>query len=472
MAFSFSRNFGEHLTPDRLVREFILPWVIPELYRYAWVDLFCGEGNLVIPLIESVPENRRAEFVASRVWMYDIQEKMVSRTIQKIVSLGVPEKIASSKIKVKDTLERYPEELKQTGLPVFHVTNPPYLYLGYIRKNHESKELYRYFITGNTGLQDLYQVSLNNDSSNEVERMIYIIPSNFLYASSGSNLIRKALLKRYSVKDAVILEKKVFSSTGFNVAILHFQRKQDPKDETQVFKVRKIGSGLMEREMVLRPSSSYRAGSYFDDFVSAHTGCNNLEVKFYLHSNDVYQNVGNHELMAIDANHYDSGKYADMRIQVSTALYTRIMANPIYVRTVDSGSIQRRAGLGLIRKDFHADAIVASKTYRTHPIQLFIDPPISADDSIFLARMFNLYLEHIREATDSEFMTTYKYSQSPYTRKYLGLNQVRSLISTIPLRTLSRQRRNEIMELIDAGRPEEAFILARTNHEVQSQKDP
>lgn len=36
------------------------------------------------------------------------------------------------------------------------------------------------------------------------------------------------------------------------------------------------------------------------------------------------------------------------------------------------------------------------------------------------------------DLTDSEFMTTYKYSNSEYTRKYLDLSQVKKLIQTLP----------------------------------------
>ena len=44
---------------------------------------------------------------------------------------------------------------------------------------------------------------------------------------------------------------------------------------------------------------------------------------------------------------------------------------------------------------------------------------------------FNLLLEYFREITDSEFMTTYKYSNSSYIRKYLGLSQAKNLIQIL-----------------------------------------
>ncbi|MCL4329727.1 MAG: N-6 DNA methylase [Candidatus Thermoplasmatota archaeon] len=458
-----NRNYGEHLTPGRIVREYIVPWALPELFSYAIVDMFCGEGDMIIPLLEQVPAEKRAAFVSERVWLYDIQERMVSRTVDRLVSIGIPGRIAESKVTVRDTLEHYPAEPRRSGFPVFHITNPPYMYLGYIRKNSSSRALYRYFSGGNRGLQDLYQVSMNNDSSNGVERMIYIIPSNFLYASSGSNLIRETILKNYQVRDAVVLERQVFKNTGFNVSILQLQRKKHPVDETQTFMARKIGNADSSREMVLTPSNGYRAGGYFDIFINAHEGANSLNVKYYLRSTEVRNSPGNHLLKVMDANRFEAGRYMVQEIQVNDSLLHRIMANPIYVRTLDSGSQAGRAGLAIIKDDFGVDGIMAEKTYRTHPIQLFIDPLLTHEDSIFLARAFNLYLEHLRQITDSEFMTTYKYSGAPYTRKYLGLIQAKKLISTIPMDSIPESRKAEILGLIESENHEEAFSALSEN---------
>jgi hypothetical protein len=53
-------------------------------------------------------------------------------------------------------------------------------------------------------------------------------------------------------------------------------------------------------------------------------------------------------------------------------------------------------------------------------------------------------LEHFRALTDSEFMTTYKYSESAYTRKYLGLSQAKALIETFPYLELSVGEREQL----------------------------
>ena len=43
-----------------------------------------------------------------------------------------------------------------------------------------------------------------------------------------------------------------------------------------------------------------------------------------------------------------------------------------------------------------------------------------------------MVLESLRKVSDSEFMTTYKYSNGPYTRKYFGLSQTKKIIHTFP----------------------------------------
>ncbi|MCD6418628.1 hypothetical protein J7M00_07585, partial [bacterium] len=53
--------------------------------------------------------------------------------------------------------------------------------------------------------------------------------------------------------------------------------------------------------------------------------------------------------------------------------------------------------------------------------------------------------------TDSEFMTTYKYSNSEYTRKYLGLSQIKKLIQTFPLLCISKIQKQKFFKLIDDG---------------------
>jgi hypothetical protein len=58
-------------------------------------------------------------------------------------------------------------------------------------------------------------------------------------------------------------------------------------------------------------------------------------------------------------------------------------------------------------------------------------------------------LESFREKLDSEFLTTYKYSNADYTRKYLGLTQVRKLIQTFPYATMNENFNQKLTALIE-----------------------
>ena len=100
---------------------------------------------------------------------------------------------------------------------------------------------------------------------------------------------------------------------------------------------------------------------------------------------------------------------------------------------MDSGSINGRVGLGIIEEEFGVKGIyVSGNIYRTHPIQIFLEPELLFEDQLLLRNYINSILEFFRERLDSEFLTTYKYSKAEYTRKYLGLTQVRGLIETFP----------------------------------------
>ncbi len=138
-----------------------------------------------------------------------------------------------------------------------------------------------------------------------------------------------------------------------------------------------------------------------------------------------------------------------LNIKVNEKLKRIIESNILYIRTVDTGSYNGRAGLGQVNEDFDVCAIYVSyKTYRTHPIQIFLEPIISIEEQFLLRDYFNFILEQFRLKFDSEFLTTYKYSKAEYTRKYLGLTQTRKLIETFPYGKLTSEKKQELKSLI------------------------
>jgi len=444
------RTYGEYLTSVGIFKKFILPEIEREIYNYRWVDLFCGEGNLILPILELVPENKRIEFFKKHIFLFDIQKKMVEKAIFNAEKYGIPREIAEKNIIQMDTLKNYPEFILKDNLEVYHITNPPYLYIGYIVKHKETQKYLEYFKGVNEGYQDLYQLALMNDLRHNIKKMIYIIPSNFLFGYSVSNKIRDDFLKYYNIKKALIFEKKIFEHTGTNVVICFFERKEIPKKERIVFTGLKINKEVQSKVYVLEPKNHFRAGNEFEEFVRKYRSPKVLKFSYYLTQDVVEKNKGDKPVLVIDANSFNGKEYEKKVLYVSESLYKRIKENILFVRTIDTGSFEGRAGLYVIREVFGVDGILVSKAkYRTHPIQIFFDEPLSEEDQILLKDYFNLVLEYFREKTDSEFMTTYKYSKSEYTRKYLGLSQVRELIETFPILLLKEKKKKEFQELVE-----------------------
>jgi hypothetical protein len=318
-------------------------------------------------------------------------------------------------------------------------------------KHPETQNYLNYFQGKNTGYQDLYQICLINDLRHGIKNMIYIIPSNFLFGFSVSNKIRSDFLPYYNIKKAIIFEKEIFEFTGTNVLICFFVRKDFQKLEALSFEGIKINKTTQKKQYILEPKNKYRAGNDFEDFVNIYKASKPLQIKFYLTLEEVENTRGTFKVEVLDVSTFKGGKYPKTEIFVNEYLFNKIKTNILFIRTVDTGTLSGRVGLYVIKEIFSVDGLLVTKEkYRTHPIQIFIEPALPIEEQILLKDYFNLILEHFRKKTDSEFMTTYKYSKSEYTRKYLGLSQTKKLIQTFPLLSLNKNEKTHFKSLIDA----------------------
>ncbi len=429
------RSFGAHLTSSEIFLKYIYPEIQDKLWDYTWIDLYAGEGNLILPILDSIHTEQRVRFFKNHIMLYDIQQEMVNKCIENAKNYGIPKKTAVNNIKVRNNLESFPIFLKNDHLPIYHITNPPYLYLGYIRKHKDTHKYLKLFKNKNSGYQDLYQIAMMNDLRNNLENLIYIIPSNFLFGASVSNKIRLDFLKHYQIIKMLIFERKLFEYTGTNICIGFFRKKSLPKSEILQFKGLKFKKkgNILKKNYILKPEFNYRGGSEFDEFLNKYITQEPLKIKYYLLKDLLLKNKGINEIEVIDANKYQNNKYKKIIIYVNDNLKEKVKSNILYVRTVDTGSYEGRVGLGIISDDFEVNGIyVSGNTYRTHPIQIFLNPVLDIDQQKLLKEYFNFILETFRAKLDSEFLTTYKYSNAEYTRKYLGLTQVRKLILTYP----------------------------------------
>lgn len=462
------REFGAHLTSIDIFKKFIFPEIKNILYKYSWIDLFAGEGNLILPILEVIPQNKRIEFFRDHIFLFDIQKEMVGRAIENAKNYGIPYKIAKKNIQTRDTLQDYPD-LKFLKYPPYHITNPPYLYLGYIAKNSERN--LKYFSGPNEGYQDLYQIALINDFKNGLEKLIYIIPTNFLFGFSVSNKIRRDFFPFYNVKRGIICERKIFEFTGTNVCICFFEKKPRPSNEPVVFNALKINSKTIEKKYNLSPKNFYRAGGEFDEYISYFKSSAPLKIKFYLTIDEIKKNKGRNSVKLLDVNNFSNGYFKFNAYMVNQRLYNKLKDNPLFVRTLDTGSWEGRAGIYNAQEIFGVDGIVVTKEkYRTHPIQIFITPKLSKDDLLLLKNYFNLMFEYFRNITDSEFLTTFKYSSSDYVRKYLGLSQTKKLLETFPVYLISADKKKILKILIEQKNIEGIKdILLNLNKKVASQ---
>ncbi|MFW9940250.1 MAG: N-6 DNA methylase [Candidatus Thorarchaeota archaeon] len=462
---TFRRSFGVHLTSSEIFLEHIFPEIQDKLWKHRWIDLYAGEGNLILPVLNSINSKDRIKFFENHIFLFDINPEMVNKCIENAKNYGIPSEVASNNIKLRNNLESFPISLKNEQLSLYHITNPPYLYLGYIRKHKETQEHLKLFKGENEGYQDLYQIAMINDLRNNIENLIYIIPSNFLYGASVSNKFRLDFLKYYQIKKMFIFETKIFEHTGTNICIGFFKRKQIPKSERIKFRGIKIKKKdvILEKNYNLSPEFNYRAGSEFYEFLNEYQALDPLLVKYYLLKKDVLNNKGVNKLNAIDANAYRNNRYNKLILQVNDKLKDLIESNILYIRTVDTGSIDGRVGLGVISEDFNVNGIyVSGNTYRTHPIQLFFEPKITPNEQKLLEDYFNFILETFREKLDSEFLTTYKYSKAVYTRKYLGLTQTRKLIQTFPYKKLNQEIEENFANLIEKRNFNKILELLKT----------
>ncbi|MEM3873413.1 MAG: hypothetical protein QXE05_12710 [Nitrososphaeria archaeon] len=94
------RTYGKHLTHIQIFKEYILPEIKDDLYKYVWVDLFVSEGNFILPILEIILENNRIEFFKKHFFLFDIQESLVNKAIDNAKNYDFTREIAQ-KISVK-----------------------------------------------------------------------------------------------------------------------------------------------------------------------------------------------------------------------------------------------------------------------------------------------------------------------------------------------------------------------------------
>ncbi len=243
-----------------------------------------------------------------------------------------------------------------------------------------------------------------------------------------------------------------------------FVKKKKPDNNPITFSGTKIDKKQQHSKIYfLDPKYHYKAGNEFEEFCTNFRLANSLKFTYYLKNEDLIGNQGKFQISVIDSNNFNGNEYKILKISINEKLYKKITGNPLWIRTVDTGTFNGRAGIYEIHDTFSVNGILVTKaTYRTHPIQLFFTPQLNRKDLTLLLKYFNIILEFLRDKYDSEFLTTYKYSNGPYTRKYLGLSQVRKLINTFPIKLLNINEKNRFEEILLENEVEELIRFLKT----------
>jgi hypothetical protein len=449
------KAYGEFLTPPYIFEDYILPEIENEINKYRWVDMFCGEGNLVLPILELVPKEKRVEFFEKHIFLFDVQKRMVERAVEKAVGYGIPEGIARRNIVQRDTIKNYPRYILDGDLPVYHITNPPHLAVDYIVKHEETRKYLGYFRGQNKGYRNLYQLALMNDLRNGVGKMIYIIPSNFMFAPFGSRKIRDDFLPYYSIKKAYILEDMIREFRGNPVSIFFFERKDSPKKERIIFEGTKIfDEGIKKKIYILDPKYHFKAEPEFDEFIEQYRAPKPLKFLF-LTWDEVKRNEGNNKIVVVDSDVFNAKTkdYEKRVIYVNDNLYQRIKSNILSVRLADRDSVsgEERIGIYVIEEKWKADGAVVSKSNikGTHPVQILFSSSLSRDGQILFKNYFNLVLGYFREKYDSDFMASKRRSTCRHVKRAMGFLQMKGLLETFPILSLEGSEREELRKLIE-----------------------
>ena len=106
------RSLGVHLTSRDIFLKYIFPEIKEKLWECTWIDLYAGEGSLILPIINSISSENRIRFFKDHIFLSDIQPEMVQKSILNAKNYGIPSKIANKNIQLRDNLESFPTFLK------------------------------------------------------------------------------------------------------------------------------------------------------------------------------------------------------------------------------------------------------------------------------------------------------------------------------------------------------------------------
>ena len=421
-----TKQYGVFPTPIEIFENYIFGLIKDKINDFVFMDLFCGSGNLVLPILGHIDSDKRIDYFKDHIFMFDVLQEQVDKSIENAKKYGIPENIARENIKVRDTIANYPIELTDKyGDKIFHITNPPYLSTHVIGRSSFKSDISK-FEGEYSSFSDFYQIALYNDMKYKVKNMIYIIPLNFIFSTISAKNIRNLIFENYDVNNAIFFEKKIFDHTGTNVGIFDFNYSGKMEDK-KMFLAKKIGYDKEKTvKYELLKKYDYAGGTDFYEFLDKNNVESGYKISFKLKEGELESNRGSHSVMI----YYTNSKELK-NIEVSENEFNKIKNNILYARIVDAGSKDKRIGLYDIRKFYkNCDGIASlTKFHRVAPIEVFIAPQISIEKQEKLIKEFNTRLDELREKTDSDFLLTFQVPfGNGYIKKYMPIKFLSKLL--------------------------------------------
>ncbi|MGC9090078.1 MAG: N-6 DNA methylase, partial [Caldisericia bacterium] len=88
------KQHGVFPTPIKIFNDYIYENIKDKINDYVFVDMFCGSGNLILPILEHIEKDKRVEYFKEHIFMFDILEKEVKSAIKNSMNYGIPEDVA------------------------------------------------------------------------------------------------------------------------------------------------------------------------------------------------------------------------------------------------------------------------------------------------------------------------------------------------------------------------------------------
>lgn len=324
-----------------------------------FIEPFTGNADLV----KYINENHSGDYEKCTIECYDIDPKELDQDFPEIIE--------------QDTITNPPDYFDK-----FVITNPPYL----ARNKSADKTIFDKY-----DQNDLYKCFIQTLIYDECRGGILIIPLNFWCSIRKSDVnLREEFLKKYRVNYMNIFEEQVFDDTGYAVCSFQFVNADtDPGYGTNIINTQD-DSNTEKITCMVYPSKK------------------TIEIQLNEENNFT---IGG-EIYKLSKSEYKIER-ATKNNKSSPGLTN------ILLKCIDD-SAQSKIRMSIIDDDdryIDETAKLSARSYAT----LVIEPPIDKKDQKKLVKMFNEYLEEMREQYNSLFLTNYRESNS-IARKRISFN--------------------------------------------------